>query len=107
MGYISEKLKKFDKIVAGILLGGILPIIGFIVSYFVKTASLDTTFENYLNITFNNSMAGEQQDILIFSIIPNMLLFYFTNFRWGFYEMTKGLVGVTLVLGLGLVLISI
>lgn len=107
MGSLSERLKKYDRIFIGIVLGGILPIIGFVISYFIKTFSRDISFEHYLNIALNNSIMNEQQDILIWGLIPNMLLFYFTNFRWGLYEITKGLVGVTLILGLGIILISL
>ena len=99
---MEEKLEKYNKAVYGVVLGLILPIIGFVVSYFVKGGLVD--FETYLKYTFNQS--DYQQDILIFCLIPNMLLFYFTNFRWAIYEFTKGLVIVTVVALLLLVLIT-
>jgi hypothetical protein len=91
-------MKKFDKVIYGVIAGIILPILGFFISFPIKRTPT-TTFSEY--VTY--AMGGDnQQDILIFCMIPNMFLFYFTNFRWNAYELTKGLVGVTLVLGLGL-----
>lgn len=95
---MKEKMEKYDKTIYGVILGAILPVIGFFLSYLVKTRGTAIDFDTYMDLTFKGS--SDQQDILIFCLIPNMLLFYFTNFRWNFYEMTKGLVGVTLVFGI-------
>lgn len=95
-------MEKYDKVIYGILAGIILPVIGFFVSYPIKRLPT-TSFSEY--VTY--AMGGEnQQDILIFCMIPNMFLFYFTNFRWNAYNLTKGLVGVTLVLGLLLFILT-
>lgn len=91
-------MKKFDKVIYGVIAGIILPIIGFFISFPIKRAPT-TSFAEYITYATGGD---NQQDILIFCMIPNMFLFYFTNFRWNLYELTKGLVGVTLVLGLGL-----
>lgn len=96
------KLKKYDKTVYGVVIGFILPIIGFFISFPIKKLPT-TTFSEYVNFAMHGA---NQQDILIFCMIPNMFLFYFTNFRWNLYEFTKGLVGVTLVLGLSLFIIT-
>jgi hypothetical protein len=101
---MKEKLKKMDRAIIGVLLGAILPIVGFIISYYVKTYGTDVDFSGYINRAINGD---EQQDILIFSMLPNMFLFYFTNFRWNLMEFTKGLVAVTILLGLMLVLITL
>ena len=106
MGVMKEKLEKIDKSVIGVIVGALLPIIGFFISYVVKTYSSGISFEEYVNIAVNDNYAKDRQDIMIFSMIPNMLLFYFTNFRWGIYEFTKGLVAVTLLLGVALFIIS-
>ncbi|MBK7128789.1 MAG: hypothetical protein IPM74_02260 [Crocinitomicaceae bacterium] len=96
-------MEKYDKTINGILAGLILPILGYIVSFFVKTRGTDIDFTGYWEYTLRGE---QQQDILIFCLIPNMFFFYFTNFRWNAYNMTKGLVGVTLILGLALFLIT-
>lgn len=90
---MEEKLEKFDKVIYGLGLGFILPIIGYYLSYLVKGRNVD--WNTYVEYTIQTS--EYQQDILIFCLIPNMLLFYFTNFRWRLYEFTKGLVGITVV----------
>lgn len=90
---MSEKLAKFDKVFYGLILGAILPVIGYYLSFMVKGGLID--FDTYVRYTLQTS--EYQQDILIFCLIPNMLLFYFTNFRWQLYEFTKGLVGITVV----------
>ena len=101
---MKEKLAKLDKLHWGLIIGTILPIIGFVLSYVVKTWGVypAISFDDYLNMAFGNSQ--DQQDILIFSLIPNMFMFYFSNFRWQLYEFTKGLVGVTVI---GLIVIVI
>ncbi|MFT5821081.1 MAG: hypothetical protein ACI8ZM_002330 [Crocinitomix sp.] len=101
---MKEKLKKMDKALIGVLLGVLLPIVGFIISYFVKTIGTDVDFAGYVARAIHSN---EQQDIFIFSMLPNMFLFYFTNFRWNLLEFTKGLVAVTILLGLMLVLLTV
>tara|TARA_B100000809_G_scaffold217483_1_gene223676 strand:- start:133 stop:447 length:315 start_codon:yes stop_codon:yes gene_type:complete len=100
---IIEKIKKYDKISFGLTIGLLLPVIGFVVSYFIKAAPLEITFGDY----FTNHLlhSEDKMDIIIFSMIPNMFLFYFVNFKWAMYEFTKGIVGITLVMGI-LVVIS-
>lgn len=101
MGFLV--MEKYDKTIYGVIAGLILPVLGFLISFPIKKLP-STTFEQYVNY----AMGGDnQQDILIFCMIPNMLLFYFTNFRWNTYNLTKGLVGVTLILGLGLFMITL
>ena len=102
---MQEKLKKYDTMVYGIIIGLILPIIGFIVSYFIKTRGIDITFGDY----FTNRLlhSDDKMDIIIFSMIPNMFLFYFVNFRWDMFEFTKGIVGVTLVMGILVVILGL
>jgi len=99
---MKEFIAKIDNVFIGIIFGLILPIIGFYLSYLVKGGQVD--FETYSDLAFKKSM--DQQDILIFCLIPNMFMFYFSNFRWKINEFTKGLVGVTIVLLIGLVLLT-
>ena len=103
---MKEKLKKIDKAGLGVLFGAILPIIGFFVSYLVKTRGMESVdFSYYINMALHSP--DNQQDILIFCMIPNMFMFYLSNFRWNLTNFTKGLVAVTLLLGLMLVVITV
>ena len=98
MGFnMKEKLEKIDTTAWGLIIGAILPIIGFYLSYIVKTWGVfpAISFGEYVDLAFSGSQ--HQQDILIFSLIPNMFLFYFSNFRWQLNAFTKGLVGITVV----------
>ena len=95
-------LVKIDKVMTGLIVACILPIVGFFVSFLVKGGHYP--FEKYVDLALRNSM--DQQDILIFCLIPNMFLFYFANFRWHINEFTKGLVAITIVLLLILVIMT-
>ena len=98
-------MQRFDKTLHGVIIGSILPIFGFILSYYIKTiGNYEMGFDAYMDAAINSS--PYQQDILIFCLMPNMFLFYLTNFRWNIYEFTKGLVAVTLLLGLALFAIT-
>lgn len=101
---MKEKLKKFDRPIVGIIVGAMLPIIGFLISFLVKTRGSDIDFSGYINTTLYSQI--EQQDILIFCMIPNMLMFYLSNFRWNLINFTKGLVAITLLLGLMLIILT-
>jgi len=94
MGF-EEKLEKYDKLSLGIIIGTILPIFAFILSYYIKASGV-LSFSDYFGILLRDS--PDKMDIIIFTMIPNMFLFYFVNFRWNLYEFTKGLVAVTLIL---------
>ncbi len=97
-----EKLKKYDRAIIGVIVGAILPIIGFFISYPIK--GWDYTFNAYLDIAFSEY---NRIDVFILSMIPNMLVFYLTNFRWNLNEFTKGLVAVTILLVLMICIITI
>ena len=97
--------EKYDKMSYGLILGLTLPILGFIISYIVKTMGHeDTSISQY----FSNFMASsDKMDITIFAMLPNMLLFYFVNFKWNMFEFTKGIVGVTLIMGITVVIMGL
>lgn len=101
---MKEKIKKYDKAIVGVIVGALLPILGFLISYPIKTWGMDISFERYMNIA---QVGQDRQSIMIFCMLPNMFLFYFTNFRWDFIEFTKGLVAVTILLGLLLVITTL
>ncbi len=97
--------EKYNKMSYGLILGLTLPIIGFILSYFVKTMGInDMTFGQYLS---KYIASRDKMDITIFSMLPNMLLFYFVNLKWNMFEFTKGIVGVTLIMGITVVIMGI
>ena len=97
----DDKMKRFDKTYWGVIAGLILPVIGFFVYYFIKTRNADVDIETYIGMALN-SHSDYQQDILITCMIPNMFMFYLTNFQWKIYDATKGLVAITLLMGAAL-----
>jgi hypothetical protein len=101
---MEERLKKYDKMSLGIIVGIILTVGGFLLSYPVLTRGLDMSFSQYVNYAQHGA---DKQNIMIFCLLPNMFLFYFTNFRWHLNGFTKGLVGVTLLFGLLLVILTV
>ena len=96
--------EKLDKTLTGVIFGALLPIVGFLISFPIKTRGRGIGISEYVDMALHSS--SNQQDILIFCMLPNMFLFYFTNFRWNMYEFTKGLVAMTLLLGLTLVIFT-
>lgn len=99
-------MKKFDKAIIGAIVALILPIIGYFLSYFyVKSQGMPVSWERYFYNTFHTT--DSQAHILIFCMIPNMFLFYFSNFMYRWDEFTKGLVGVSLLLGLTIFFLTI
>jgi hypothetical protein len=97
--------EKYDKMSYGLILGLTLPIIGFVLSYAIKTMGMDDmTLSKYIS---NYISSADKMDITIFSMLPNMLLFYFVNFKWNMYDFTKGIVGVTLVMGITVVIMGL
>ncbi len=94
MGVIDKLGKKLDSRMMGIVFGIGLTIIGFVIFWQWKHGhrSLSGLY-NYMAASPN-----KRSDILIFSIIPNLLLFYFANFQWRWDKFTTGLVTVTISL---------
>jgi len=97
-----EKLKKYDRAIIGVVIGTILPILGFLISFPIKGGNY--TFNEYIHVAFDEY---NRIDVFILSMIPNMLLFYLTNFRWNLTEFTKGLVAVTILLVLMICIITL
>lgn len=107
MGHLinmEEKKAKIDKLMYGIIAGAILPILGFFLSYIVKTRGTNVTFDQYMDLAFRSN--EQQTDILIFCLIPNMLMFWLSNFQNRWNEFTKGLVGTTVVALLCLIFLT-
>ncbi|RFC53869.1 hypothetical protein [Brumimicrobium aurantiacum] len=94
MGVIDNLGKKLDSRPMGIVFGLVLPVFGFVIFWQWKhgARSFDELY-HFLAASPNN-----RNDLLVFSVIPNLLLFYLTNFRWRWDKFTTGLVGVTIIL---------
>ncbi|WP_299205882.1 hypothetical protein [Brumimicrobium sp.] len=94
MGVINNLGKKLDKKVIGLIFGIVLPILGFVFFWQWKhdTKSLSEVYR------FMASSSNNRNELLIFPVIPNLLLFYFTNFQWRWDKFTTGLVAVTIFL---------
>lgn len=91
----SEKLgKKLDYLKVGIIVSILLPIIVFILLWQFQYG--EKGLAEIFRFMSRNSM--QQNDLLIFSLLPNLLLFYFTNFQWRWDKFTTGLVAVTIIL---------
>ncbi len=104
---MKEKLKKYDRPIYGVIIGLILPILGFLISYPILTRGYtyeQMDFQRYINYTIHGI---DRQTILIFCMLPNMFLFYFSNFRLNMIEFTKGLVAMTLLLGIMLIILTL
>ncbi|HZH87477.1 MAG TPA: hypothetical protein VFD77_09170 [Brumimicrobium sp.] len=94
MGIINKLGRKLDNRKMGIIFGIVLPIIGFLIFWQWKhnERSLSDLYR------FMSSTSNNRNELLIFPIIPNLLLFYFANFQWRWDRFTTGLVGVTIIL---------
>jgi hypothetical protein len=84
---------KLDKTYIGILVGAILPLIAFIAFWQFKFDSFK--FSSY--IEFLMADKTNRNNPLVFTMIPNLVLFYFSNFQFKWFQFTAGLVGITLI----------
>ncbi|PWH81888.1 hypothetical protein [Brumimicrobium oceani] len=94
MGAMDKLGKKLDSRLMGVVFGIALTIIGFVVFWQWKYS--DRSFSQLY--TLISASENHRNDLLVFSLIPNLLLFYFTNFQWRWDRFTTGLVGVTIIL---------
>lgn len=86
-------MEKFDKTHYGIIVGLILPVLGFFLGYYVKFSPRPLAL--YWDYMIKSTIY--QTEILTFSLVPSLFLFYFLFFRWKLDQATKGLVLVSLV----------
>lgn len=93
---LKYKLSWINNFWVGLLAGLILPVFGFLLSKEVKLP--EATLEEYWKI-FTTKDFQVNKDIIVFSMLPNMLLFYILFFRIKTDNSAKGLVLVTLILG--------
>ena len=85
--------EKYDKAIYGLIMGIILPFIGFFFSYLVKY--YPRSLQGFWNVFIYDNY--EQTQIFTFSMIPSLLLFYFILFKWKMDIASKSFVGVNLV----------
>ena len=87
-------LKKIDKLYWGLIIGTLLPIPTFFLGKFFLLKG--GTWKGYYNLFFNHiDLRG---DIITFSLLGNLLLFYFVFFLWRVDRLAQGLVMITLPL---------
>tara|TARA_B100001758_G_scaffold16406_1_gene11780 strand:+ start:1122 stop:1460 length:339 start_codon:yes stop_codon:yes gene_type:complete len=102
----NKRFKKLDTFKHGTVIGLIFPIIGFFISFLVNgsemslesywqffTKSSDSTLDSTRHI-----YTDSRQSTLVFCLLPNLLLFYFSFFQYKLDQFSKGLVGTTLIL---------
>jgi hypothetical protein len=96
---------KFNKFNVGLICGVLFPIIGFFLSYFIMGGSSFSTFwEIFIKdaTVFSSEVQDfykeTRQNILMFCLMTNLLLFYFSFFLFKIDRFSKGLVFITLVL---------
>ncbi len=97
-------INKYDKMIIGIILGFIFPIIGFFVSYLLNGSSY--SFSEYCydfirddpHSVLSEVYSENRINALSICLIANMLLFYLTFFIFKLNNLSKGLVGMTILL---------
>ncbi|MEO9257103.1 MAG: hypothetical protein ABI207_01905 [Crocinitomicaceae bacterium] len=96
-------IKKYDTTLMGLILALVLPIITYLILFLAKAHHL--SFSEFTYLVFNN--ASYRVDVLTMCVLPNMFLFYFVNFRFHMNKFTKGLVIISILIGLTIVFSSI
>jgi hypothetical protein len=96
-------IKKYDTTFMGLVLALVLPILTYFIFYGIKANHLSISEFTYL--VFNS--ASYRVNVLTLCVLPNMFLFYFVNFRFHMNKFTKGLVIISLLIGLMIVFSSI
>jgi len=99
MGTVNLKAK-LDKRSIGIALGLILPIISFFLFWQFKYGEKSPE-QLWDYMTWNSA---NRNDLMIFPLLPNLVIFYFTNFQWRWDNFTTGIVGTTILLAIPVVI---
>ncbi|MFA5573872.1 MAG: hypothetical protein WC994_02330 [Brumimicrobium sp.] len=92
MSFFNKLGKKLDDRKYGIIFGILFPIIAFVLLWMIRFS--DLTFQQMYNLAANSP---DNRNVAIFPILPNLFLFYFSNFRLKWNRFTTGLVAVTIV----------
>lgn len=99
MGTVNLKAK-LDKRSIGIAMGLILPIISFFLFWQFKYGEKSPQ-QLWYYLTLNSA---NRNDLMIFPLLPNLVIFYFTNFQWRWDNFTTGIVGTTILLAIPVVI---
>mgnify|MGYP007027635575 CR=1 FL=1 len=96
-----DKVKrKFDNVWIGAVAGFLLSVLGFLLSKTVKDKQGSYTLEAYWNLLVGQT--DYYLEILTFSLLPNMLMFYLLFFQWKMDHAVRGLIFATIIV-LGLI----
>ena len=102
---VNKWYSKYNKFNYGLILGLIFPIMGFFISFlFIGSDSFSTFWEIFVkDANVYGNEIGEfykqtRQNILMFCLMSNLLLFYFSFFIYKIDHFSKGLVFITLIL---------
>lgn len=85
--------RKLDRRTLGVILGVVFPIIGALV--FWQWSLNEKSFQELIHFIGVDSTLRD--NYLIFSMLPNLILFYFSNFRLKWEHMSLGLVVVSII----------
>lgn len=94
MSFLSKLKGKLDKRYIGIVVGTLLPFVALFILWQVQMN--ERTLKEFVTLIIKNT--DLQTGLLTYSILPNMFLFYFVNFRWRWDHFTTGLVASTIFL---------
>lgn len=95
--------EKLDQLWFGLLLGTLLPVVGFFISKLVKDREGTYSVKAYWNLLVGDN--DYYMQILTFSLLPNLLVFYLFFFQWQMDKALKGLIFITVIyLGIFLVI---
>ncbi|MDX1445096.1 hypothetical protein [Lishizhenia sp.] len=92
--------QKIDKPLVGGIVALVLPVLGFL--FFKELNYAHKPWDQLWR--FMKASANNRNELVIFPLIPNLVLFYFSNYQWRWDKFTQGLVFVTVILGLGVVI---
>ena len=91
---------KVDKTAYGLITGITLPILAFFLYWSWRHGEKDfSQLWNFMLLSSDN-----RNEILIFPLVPNLILFYFSNFTYRLDKFTVGLVGTTIFLAIPVVI---
>lgn len=91
MSFFNKFGQKIDHRKYGLIVGFIVPLITFLLVWKFKMDGY--TLKDVIRVVSNNPT---KRSLIIFPIIPNLILFYFTNFRLKLNLFTLGLVATTI-----------
>lgn len=91
MGKLNKAVQKLDNRIMGVVFGFLFPIITLTILWQWKYH--DNSLSQILH--FIQQSSTNKNNFIIFPILPNLILFYFSNFRLRMNRFTEGLVVVT------------